>query len=162
MATIARTRKASSTTKESENKVVELETKNEQRTESVFYLENLVARKNKEKENFRKTEFEAIERTCEQVEAKDKKYIEALKDEMLRKYKAEQEKSQRKIENIKRKALQRIEEKIRQEEQKIENMCKTEVCQAVDRVAKKMGWFQTAVILYKAYPDFFDKKTKIS
>ncbi len=155
-----KTKRTSNITKVSKNKIVEQEVGSEPRAESIFYLESIVARKNREKENFRKSEFEAVEKNCEKVEAKDRKYIEALKDEMLRKYKAEQEKSQRKIENIKRKALQRIEDKIKQEEQKIENMCKTEVCQAVDRVAKEIGWFQTAVLLYKAYPDFFDKKGK--
>ena len=156
----SKSKRTSSVAKIAENKLNKQEEATEPRAESIFYLENIVSKKNKEKENFRKTEFEAVERNCEKVEAKDKKYIEALKEEMLRKYKAEQEKSQRKIENIKRKALQRIEEKIKQEELKIENMCKAEVCQAVDKVAKEIGWFQTAVLLYKAYPEFFDKRNK--
>lgn len=123
-----------------------------------FYLIKFVKKALNEAESERQIEIEKVNKICEKEEEKDKKYIEALKNELLERYQVERDKCQEKLEKIKEKALKKIEQQAKKEQEKIEEMCKKEVLDAIYNYAKENGWFNTAVALYKANPDFFNEK----
>lgn len=124
----------------------------------VFYLEKQVLKKQTEVEEKRRIEVDRTNKECEKIEAKDKKYIDALRIEMLERYKYEQEKCQKKLNALKAKALKKIEQQLQHEKEKIEAMCKSEVLKAISKYAENKGWFETAVKIYKAEPEIFEKK----
>lgn len=123
-----------------------------------FYLIKSVKKTLNEAESKRQIEIEKVNKMCEKEEEKDKKYIEALKNELLERYQVERDKCQKKLEKIKEKALKKIEQQAKKEQEKIEEMCKNEVLNAIYNCAKESGWFNTAVALYKTNPDFFNEK----
>ena len=126
----------------------------------VFYLEKQVIKKQAEVEEKRKIEVDRVNKECEKIEAKDKKYIDALRVEMLERYKYEQEKCQKKLNALKTKALEKIEQQLQREKEKMETMCKNEVLKAINKYAENNGWFETAVAIYKAEPEIFEKNSE--
>ena len=125
----------------------------------VFYLEKQIIKKQAEVEEKRKIEVDRVNKECEKIEAKDKKYIDALRIEMLERYKYEQEKCQKKLNALKTKALEKIEQQLQREKEKMEAMCKNEVLKAINKYAENNGWFETAVAIYKAEPEIFEKNS---
>ena len=123
-----------------------------------FYLIKSVKKTLNEAESKRQIEIEKVNKMCEKEEEKDKKYIEALKNELLERYQVERDKCQKKLEKIKEKALKKIEQQAKKEQEKIEEMCKNEVLNAIYNCAKESSWFNTAVALYKTNPDLFNEK----
>ena len=129
-------------------------------TGETFYLIKNVKKMFSESETKRNIEMEKFNRLCNKEEEKDKKYIEALKNELLDRYKAERDRCQEKIKALREKALKKIEQQAQKEQEKIEAMCKIEVLAAVNKFAEAEGWFKTAVLLYNANPEFFNNKKK--
>ena len=139
------------------SKKISLEKENTNSVSESFYLETKVKKLLNESENRRKIEIEKVSKECEQEEIKGQKYIEALKAEMLERYKAEQDKCQKKIDKLKTQAMKKIEDKMKKEQQAINEMCKTEILSAINKFATENGWFELGVALYKANPELFDK-----
>ena len=142
------------------SKKISIEKENTTNNDSVseaFYLETKVKKLLNESESRRKIEIEKVSKECEQEEIKGQKYIEALKAEMLERYKAEQDKCQKKIDKLKTQAMKKIEDKMKKEQQAINEMCKTEILSAINKFAAEKGWFELGVALYKANPSLFDK-----
>ena len=129
-------------------------------SEETFYLAKLVKKSFNEIDVKRKVEAEKMDKICEKQELKEKKYIEALKTELLEKYKHEQNKCQAKIEGLRLKAFKAIERKIQKEKSKVEAMCRQEVLKAVNAYANNNSWFDVAVAIYRADPSFFEKKDR--
>ena len=130
----------------------------EENKPEVFYLEKIVSQKNAENQARRQLQIEKINKKCQLDEEKDQKYIDELKTELLAKYKKAQESCQRKIELAKKKALAKIEASIREEEARIDELCRIEVVKVITLLAKKDGWFNVAMRLYRNDPDLFNKK----
>ena len=139
------------------SKKISIEKENTNSVSESFYLETKVKKLLNESENRRKIEIEKVSKECEQEEIKGQKYIEALKAEMLERYKAEQDKCQKKIDKLKTQAMKKIEDKMKKEQQAINEMCKTEILSAINKFAAEKGWFELGVALYKANPALFDK-----
>ena len=129
-------------------------------SEEVFELAQKVKQSLDAAETKRQVEIERIGKVCEKEEERDRKYIEALKTELLEKYKLEQNRLQKKLENLKKKALLKIEQKTAKEKEKIDKMCEKEVLDAIVKFANKNSWFQVAIEIYRANPDFFKKEEK--
>ena len=109
----------------------------------------------KENETKRKNEIEKIEKECEKIELKDKKYMESLKTEFLAKYQEEQDRCQKRLENKKKRELQRIEKKKQAEKERVERMCEKEVYRAIKKVAEQTSWFDVARKIHNSCPEFF-------
>ena len=48
---------------------------------------------------------------------------------------------------------------MQREKEKLEVMCKNEVLKAINKYADNNGWFETAVAIYKAEPEIFEKNS---
>jgi len=125
--------------------------------EEVFYLAQQVKKRISENESKRKIELDKINKLCEREESKDRKQIEKLKEDLLTRYKKEQEKLERKLFELKKAEIEKLERVYQKEQEKINEMCKVEVLEAVKRYAEKHNWFEVAVQIYRANPEFFSK-----